>query len=70
MPKYKYKCEDCFETFVMIQGMDDEPVKDCYLTVTGEVGGPDDVRCMGSVRRVPAVGGFSLKGKGWYRDGY
>lgn len=70
MPKYKYKCKECFETFVMIQGMDESPITDCYLTVTGDIGGPEDVRCMGEVSRVPSRGGFSLKGKGWYKDGY
>lgn len=70
MPRYRYKCLDCFGAFELVQKMDEAAVEKCYLTVSGEIGGEDAVRCLGRVKRVPSLGGFSLKGKGWYRDGY
>lgn len=63
MPKYKYRCEKCGGDFELVQKMSEDPVSECYLSV-------DDVRCRGDVNRVPSSTGFSLKGKGWYRDGY
>ena len=70
MPKYRYRCLECKESFEMYQKMADAPVGECYLTVSGKIGSPDAVICKGEVVRVPVMTGFSLKGKGWYKDGY
>lgn len=64
MPKYKYKCEKCGGTFLLVQRISDKPEDSCYLK------SEDGSRCNGRVVRVPSVTGFSLKGSGWYRDGY
>ena len=68
MPKYAYRCDQCGKSFIMVQSINDEPIKTCYLRVGGN---PDEGdRCQGCVRRIPAKSSFSLKGKGWYKDGY
>jgi len=70
MPKYRYRCDDCGGTFLLVQKINDKPQEKCLLTIKGEVGTEEDVRCMGTVKRIPAAGGFVLNGKGWFRDGY
>lgn len=68
MPKYAYKCDQCYKSFSVVQSIGDEPVKRCYLRADGL---PDEGgRCNGPVRRVPTNTSFSLKGAGWYKDGY
>ena len=68
MPKYKYTCSECGKSFLVVQGINDEPVSTCYLRV--DESSESDERCTGSVRRVPASVGFTLKGSGWFKDGY
>lgn len=53
----------------MIHKMDDV-IEDCRLRVGGENNVTDGFRCDGKVERVPSATSFSLKGKGWYKDGY
>jgi len=68
MPKYAYKCDQCQKSFLMVQSISDDPITECYLR---DGGLPDKgERCKGQVRRVPAKSSFSLKGAGWYKDGY
>ena len=69
MPKYKYVCEECEGTFVVVHGMD-EVIERCYLKNGGENNVTDGFRCEGLVKRIPSTTSFSLKGKGWYKDGY
>jgi putative FmdB family regulatory protein len=57
MPTYEYKCDECGAEFEVTQGMDDEPLSQCR-------------ECSGSVRRMISFTSFSLKGGGWYSDGY
>jgi len=57
MPIYEYQCEKCKKTFEQFQKITDEPLKMC----------PD---CKGKVKRLISQTSFSLKGAGWYKDGY
>jgi putative FmdB family regulatory protein len=57
MPLYEYSCEKCEKTFEVTQGFSDAPLKEC----------PD---CKGPVEKLMSLGGFSLKGSGWYTSDY
>jgi putative FmdB family regulatory protein len=57
MPIYEYKCDACGSEFEARQGMDDEPLSQCR-------------ECSGTVQRLISFTSFSLKGGGWYSDGY
>jgi len=57
MPIYEYRCSDCGVEFEVSQGIDDEPLTTCK-------------KCSGSVHRLISFTSFSLKGGGWYSDGY
>lgn len=57
MPIYEYRCSDCGVEFEVSQGMDDDPLTTCK-------------KCSGSVHRLISFTSFSLKGSGWYADGY
>ena len=69
MPKYKYKCNGCGGTFMLVQKINEAPETRCYLTIDGELDTENSMRCSGDVRRVPSTGGFVLNGKGWFRAG-
>ncbi len=54
MPTYEYECEDCNHVFEKLQGINDDPLKDC----------PE---CSGGLRRVIHGGaGLVFKGAGFY----
>jgi putative FmdB family regulatory protein len=57
MPIYEYKCNDCGIEFESTQRMDEDPLTTCQ-------------ECFGSVNRLISFNSFSLKGSGWYSDGY
>lgn len=57
MPIYEYRCTKCHKTFERFQKITDDPLTDC----------PD---CSGKVERLISSTSFSLKGSGWYKDGY
>lgn len=57
MPIYEYECDACGKTFEVTQKISDKPLKKCEF-------------CQGSVRRLISPTSFTLKGGGWYRDGY
>lgn len=57
MPLYEYQCENCGETFEVMQKFADEPVK------THE-------KCGGKVHRLISAPAFHLKGSGWYATDY
>lgn len=57
MPVYEYKCDDCGKEFEIKQGMEDAPLTRCK-------------DCSGPVHRLISFTSFSLKGSGWYSDGY
>ncbi len=57
MPVYEYQCQDCGKTFEDLQAISDKPLKNCKF-------------CNGTVQRLISRTSFSLKGGGWYKDGY
>jgi putative FmdB family regulatory protein len=57
MPIYEYECVDCGKQFEAFQRISDKPLKSCQF-------------CQGHVHRLISRSSFSLKGGGWYQDGY
>lgn len=57
MPVYEYECQNCGKSFEELQSIHDKPLKKCMF-------------CGGAARRVISQTSFSLKGSGWYKDGY
>ncbi|MBI1910194.1 MAG: zinc ribbon domain-containing protein [Deltaproteobacteria bacterium] len=57
MPVYEYKCAQCSQTFEISHKISDKPVQKCG-------------RCGGRLERLISQTSFSLKGSGWYKDGY
>ena len=74
MPTYPYKCRTCGHEWEQVQGIN-EPDAQCPneytdsrpLVVVGEDLGP---RPLHKVERLIGTTNFSLKGEGWYKDGY
>jgi putative FmdB family regulatory protein len=63
MPTYEYECKKCGNCFEVIQKITDEALKKCP---------PDNCEEeeRGEVLRRITKTSFSLKGGGWYKDGY
>ena len=57
MPVYEYRCNACNIQFELRQKFSDPPADRCP-------------KCGGTVRKMVSVVSFSLKGAGWYGDGY
>ena len=57
MPIYEYRCESCNIRFELRQKFSDPPADKCP-------------KCGGVVRKLVSAASFSLKGGGWYGDGY
>lgn len=57
MPIYEYRCEECNNTFELLESFSAEPIKKC-------------VECGGEARRVISSSSFILKGSGWYLTDY
>lgn len=57
MPVYEYKCHDCGVVFEARQKFSDQPLTACQ-------------ECGGRVEKLISLGGFTLKGGGWYQQGY
>lgn len=57
MPVYEYKCHDCGIVFEARQKFSDDPLTACTA-------------CGGRVEKQISLPGFSLKGGGWYQQGY
>jgi len=57
MPVYEYKCQDCGTQFEELQNISDKPLQKCK-------------KCGGRVQRLISQSSFTLKGGGWYKDGY
>lgn len=55
---YEYECQACGEAHEIEHSIKDEPKKDCPSC--GE----------SKLKRLISLGGFKLKGKGWFKDGY
>jgi putative FmdB family regulatory protein len=57
MPVYEYCCNDCNIQFDLRQKFSDPPADRCP-------------QCGGTVRKLVSAVSFSLKGVGWFGDGY
>lgn len=57
MPIYEYRCTECGHEFEKIQKVSDRAVRTCPV-------------CKGRVERLISVSSFTLKGGGWYAEGY
>ena len=57
MPVYEYRCTACNHQFELRQKFSDAPVDQCP-------------QCGGAVHKMVSASAFSLKGGGWYGDGY
>ncbi|MBK5279347.1 MAG: zinc ribbon domain-containing protein [Bacteroidia bacterium] len=57
MPVYEYRCNACNIQFELRQKFSDPPADRCP-------------KCGGTVRKLVSAVSFSLKGAGWFGDGY
>jgi putative FmdB family regulatory protein len=57
MPVYEYRCNTCNIQFELRQKFSDPPADRCP-------------KCGGTVRKEVSAASFSLKGAGWFGDGY
>ena len=57
MPIYEYRCNSCNIQFELRQKFSDPPTDKCP-------------KCGGTVHKLVSAASFSLKGAGWYGDGY
>ena len=57
MPMYEYQCKECGLVFEARQKFSDNPLTECR-------------ECGGQVTKLISQTGFSLKGGGWYDQGY
>ena len=57
MPIYEYYCKGCGKKFERLQKISDKPLTSCP-------------QCGKRVKRLISQTSFSLKGEGWYKDGY
>ena len=57
MPMYEYQCQECGIRFEARQKFSDAPLTACQ-------------ECGGRVEKLISLTGFSLKGGGWYQQGY
>ena len=61
MPIYRYRCDACKKEFEINESkINDNRVIDCIA----------QEGCEGTAIRLIARSSFSLKGKGWFKDGY
>ena len=66
MPIYEYKCQNCGFSFEIVQKIN-EKAPACGNTV---VSGSVERICSGKCNKLISKSSFSLKGDGWYKDGY
>lgn len=57
MPIYEYQCETCKDVIEAWQSLSDKPMTTCPS-------------CSGTLKKLISMSSFSLKGGGWYADGY
>lgn len=57
MPLYEYRCQDCGETFEIIQKFSDSPLSECES-------------CGGELERLLSPPAIQFKGSGWYVTDY
>ncbi len=57
MPLYEYRCEECNFEFEVRQKFSEAPKEECP-------------KCGGKVKKLISQAAFTLKGGGWYQQGY
>ena len=57
MPLYEYQCEECGLKFEVRQKFSDAPLDTC-------------IECGGRAKKLISQTAFTLKGGGWYQEGY
>jgi putative FmdB family regulatory protein len=57
MPVYEYQCQSCGNQFELRQKFSDQPASECPT-------------CKGEVKKLISSAAFTLKGGGWYNEGY
>jgi putative FmdB family regulatory protein len=57
MPIYEYQCQSCQDVIEVQQSLAEKPLTTCPA-------------CAGSLKKIISMSSFSLKGGGWYADGY
>ena len=57
MPVYEYRCDACNHQFELRQKFSDAPADNCP-------------KCGGNIHKMVSAVAFSLKGGGWYAEGY
>ena len=57
MPVYEYECSECGNRFELRQKFSDAPASECP-------------QCSGPVKKLISQAGFTLKGGGWFKEGY
>ena len=65
MPLYEYECQKCKNHFEVVRKFTDAPLEKCPLHLD-----QTEQECGGAVSKVMSLGGFSLKGTGWYSTDY
>jgi len=63
VPNYEYKCKKCSKVFEVTQNITSDALDKCIEAIC-----PEEER--GEVERLISKTSFSLKGSGWYSDGY
>ena len=66
MPIYEYKCRSCGFSFEIVQKVDEKPPICDNVALSGSF----ERICGGKCKKLVSKGSFSLKGGGWYQDGY
>jgi len=66
MPIYEYKCEKCCFVFEIMQKINEKAPRCENAVVSGSV----ERICGGKCKKLVSKGSFTLKGGGWYKDGY
>ena len=66
MPIYEYKFQICRHSIEIMQKVDEKPPKCDNIVISDSL----ERRCGGTCKKLISKGSFSLKGGGWYQDGY
>ena len=66
MPIYEYRCQKCGFKFEIKQKIDEKAPNCDNKIISGSV----ERLCGGKCEKLISKSSFSLKGGGWYKDGY